>query len=217
MLTRDDRTVPDCFDVLDAVAPHGVAHIGFKDAGADKATMARLASAIRKAGATSYLEIVSLEPEAGVAAARLAAEIGVDCLMGGTNMAGMKAALGNAPVAFLPFVGKPSGHPTALGGTAEEVAADCRRARALGCAGVDLLAYRATDADPLDLVRAARGALDGGRLVVAGSIDTPERVRAIAAAGADAFTIGTAVLDRRFAPGLDALEDQLYAIQAAYV
>ena len=217
MLTRDDKTVPDCLEVLEAVAPHGVAHIGFKDAGADKATMARLTAAIRRAGATSYLEIVSLEPEAGVAAARLAAEIGVDCLMGGTDMAGMKAALGNAPVAFLPFVGKPSGHPTALGGTAEDVAADCRRARALGCAGVDLLAYRATDAAPLDLVRAARGALDGGRLVVAGSIDTPERVRAVAAAGADAFTIGTAVLDRRFAPGLDAIEDQLYAIQAAYV
>ncbi|MBM3540472.1 MAG: hypothetical protein FJX51_00365, partial [Alphaproteobacteria bacterium] len=162
MLTRDDKTVPDCFDVLEAVAPHWVKHIGFKDAGADKATMARLAAAIRAAGATSYLEIVSLEPEAGVEAARLAAEIGVDCLMGGTDMAGMKAALGNAPIAFLPFVGKPSGHPTALGGTAEEVAADCRRARALGCAGVDLLAYRATDAAPLDLVRAARGALDGG-------------------------------------------------------
>ena len=217
MLTRDDRTVPDCFEVLDAVAPHGVGHIGFKDAGTDRPTMARLAAAIRKAGATSYLEVVSLEPAEGVAAARLAAEIGVDVLMGGTDMAGMKTALGNSPVQFLPFVGRPAGHPTALGGTAEDVAADCRRARALGCAGVDLLAYRATDAAPLDLVRAARGALDGGRLVVAGSIDTPERVRAVAAAGADAFTIGTAVLDRRFAPGLDALEDQLYAIQAAYV
>ncbi len=217
MLTRDDRTVPDCFEVLDAVAPHGVGHIGFKDAGTDRPTMARLAAAIRKAGATSYLEVVSLEPAEGVAAARLAAEIGVDVLMGGTDMAGMKTALGNSPVQFLPVVGRPAGHPTALGGTAEDVAADCRRARALGCAGVDLLAYRATDAAPLDLVRAARGALDGGRLVVAGSIDTPERVRAVAAAGADAFTIGTAVLDRRFAPGLDALEDQLYAIQAAYV
>jgi 2,4-dienoyl-CoA reductase-like NADH-dependent reductase (Old Yellow Enzyme family) len=217
MLTRDDKTVPDCFEVLEAVVPHGVRHIGFKDAGADKATMARLATAIRKSGAASYLEVVSLEPEAGVEAACLAAEIGVDCLMGGTDIAGMKAALGNAPVAFLPFVGKPSGHPTVLGGTAEEVAADCRRARELGCAGVDLLAYRSNAADPLSLVRAARGALGEGRLVVAGSIDTPARVRAIAEAGADAFTVGTAVLDRRFAPGLDAIEDQLYAIQAAYV
>jgi hypothetical protein len=39
----------------------------------------------------------------------------------------------------------------------------------MGCAGIDLLAYRATDAEPLDLVRAARAATSG-RLVVAGSI-----------------------------------------------
>ncbi len=37
----------------------------------------------------------------------------------------------------------------------DRIADDCRRAEAAGCAGVDLLAYRATDANPLDLVRAA--------------------------------------------------------------
>jgi hypothetical protein len=42
----------------------------------------------------------------------------------------------------LPFAGQP-------------IAADCRLAETEGCAGVDLLAYRATDADPLDLVHAA--------------------------------------------------------------
>lgn len=215
MLTRDDKTVPDCFDVLEAVAPHGVRHIGFKDVGADRATLAELAARIRGVGARSYLEVVSLDPKDGIAAAELAVNIGVDCLMGGTDMEGMSRAVrGRAD--FMPFVGRPSGHPTALGGTAAEVAADCSRARALGCAGVDLLAYRATDADPLELVRAARSALGDRRLVVAGSIDSPDRVRAIAEAGADAFTVGTAVLDRRFAPGL-AIEDQLYAIQSAYM
>ena len=216
MLTRDDRTVPNCFEILEAVAPHGVRHIGFKDGGADRKTLAGLASRIPDFGARSYLEVVSLDPKDGIAAAELAADIGVDCLMGGTDMEGMSRAVARRRMDFMPFVGRPSGHPTALGGTAAEVAADCARARSLGCAGVDLLAYRATEADPLDLVRAARAALGDKRLVVAGSIDSPDRVRAIAEAGADAFTVGTAVLDRRFAPGL-AIEDQLYAIQSAYM
>ncbi|KND39576.1 HisA/HisF-related TIM barrel protein, partial [Streptomyces stelliscabiei] len=90
--------------------------------------------------------------------------------------------------------GQPIGHPTRLAGDPERIAADCRRAETEGCAGVDLLAYRATDAEPLDLVRAARAATTG-RLVVAGSITGDDQIRAIAAAGADAFTIGSAAFD----------------------
>lgn len=36
MLTRHDRTVPDCLAVLDEIAPLGLRHIGFKDIGADE-------------------------------------------------------------------------------------------------------------------------------------------------------------------------------------
>jgi phosphoribosylformimino-5-aminoimidazole carboxamide ribonucleotide (ProFAR) isomerase len=68
-----------------------------------------------------------------------------------------------------------------------------------GCAGVDLLAYRATEADPLDMIRAARAATKKP-VVVAGSVNSPQRIRDVAAAGADLFTIGTAALDGSFAP-----------------
>ncbi|KAB1141036.1 hypothetical protein F7R91_34020 [Streptomyces luteolifulvus] len=54
----------------------------------------------------------------------------------------------------------------------DRIAPDCHPAEAAGCAGVDLLAHRATEADPLDLVRAARAATTG-RLVVAGSQPAP--------------------------------------------
>ena len=84
-----------------------------------------------------------------------------------------------------------------------------------GCAGCDLLAYRATDADPISLVRAARAALGDGRLVVAGSVNTPARIRAIDAAGADAFTIGSALFDGSFAPRCGALGSQIGAVHAA--
>ena len=53
---------------------------------------------------------------------------------------------------------------------------DTRRARAKGCAGVDLLAYRATEADPIELVKAAREASDG-ILLVAGAVKSVAQIR----------------------------------------
>ncbi len=215
MLTRDDQTVEDCLDVFAAVEDLGLGHVGFKDVGVDGATLAELARRIKASGAITYLEVVSTSHEAALTSARTAVEIGVDRLMGGTAVEETLAIIGADGPAYLPFPGRPEGHPTVLGGTGEDVAADCRRFRDLGCAGVDLLAYRATEADPLDLVRAARGALGDGILVVAGSVDGPDRIRALAEAGADAFTIGSAAFDGSFSPRKGLLRSQLRDILAA--
>ncbi len=100
------------------------------------------------------------------------------------------------------------GHPTTLGGSAELVERQCREFDRRGCAGADLLAYRATEADPLDLVRAAwRGT--AGYLVVAGSVSTVRQIEDLAAAGVDGFTIGSAVLDGSFSPRKGHVASQL--------
>jgi hypothetical protein len=102
------------------------------------------------------------------------------------------------------------GHPTRLGGKPADVAAHCESFMAAGCGGCDLLAYRATESDPLDLVRAARKGLGGdGYLIVAGSITSRQRIADVAAAGADAFTIGTAVFDGSYSPRKGSLISQL--------
>jgi len=51
-----------------------------------------------------------------------------------------------------------------------------------------------------------------GLVVVAGSIDSAERIAAVGAAGADAFTIGTAAFDGSYAPGAGPVEAQLRAV-----
>ena len=212
MLTRADQTVPDCLDVLDDIRALGLTHLGFKDVGVSREVLAELARRIRQVGATSYMEVVSTSPEAVLRSARVAREIGVDRLLGGTQVEEVLEILAGSAVQYLPFPGRPFDHPTKLGGTAETIEADCRRFRALGCAGVDLLAYRATEADPIELVRAARRGLDDGVLLVAGSVGTPDRVRAISAAGADAFTVGTAVFDGSFSPHVGSMRSQLSAV-----
>lgn len=232
MLTRQDRTIADVPAVLDQLkplaGPTGLGHIGFKDVGAQWEELAALVAAIRAMGAVSYMEMVATEPEAELAAAHLAARIGVDYLMGGTQIEAVlgilaaesggesRADAASQRTGYLPFAGIPQGHPTRLGGSPERIAEDCRRFLALGCQGCDLLAYRAEEAEPLALIRAARDAMgDTGRLVVAGSVDSPERIRAIRRAGADAFTIGSAAFDGSFSPHKGALRSQLEDVLAA--
>lgn len=191
MLTRDDATVADAIDVIDTIAPLGLGHIGFKDIGVPPDTLRELHARIKHSGAQSYLEVVSTTKQRALDSATLAAELGVDYLLGGTWVQETLSILDGTTVSYLPFVGRPEGYPTRLDGTPAMIADNCRQAEATGCAGVDLLAYRAKTASPIDLINAARSALTG-RLVVAGSITSPEQLTALYNAGADAFTIGSA-------------------------
>jgi hypothetical protein len=215
MMTSGDRTVGDCLDVLDEVAGLGLRHIGFKDVGVAPELLGALHRRIKQSGATSYLEVVSLTPEATRQSARAALGLGVDRLLGGGDMAAVLTEIGGADgIEYFPFAGQPEGHPTVLRGSSEEIAADCRRADELGCAGVDLLAFRSIVSPALDLVRAARRALRG-KLIVAGSVESPARVRELDGLDVDGFTVGTALFDRRFVPGEPSLRAQVAAALAA--
>jgi hypothetical protein len=211
MLTRSDQTVPDALEVLAEIESLPLTHLGFKDVGVEPATLRELVARIRARGATSYMEVVSTTPEAALNSAKIARDIGVDRLLGGTQVDEVLAILKGSRTMYHPFPGKPFSHPTKLAGTAADVEADCKRFAALGCAGVDLLAYRATEADPIELVRAARRGTPG-YLLVAGSVGNAAQIRALKAAGADAFTIGSAAFDGSFAPLMGTLRSQLRAI-----
>jgi hypothetical protein len=218
MLTRDDRTVADCLSVADRLAPlveEGLRHIGFKDVGVPPKTLEALHARIKAMGAISYMEVVSTTDAACLNSARVAAGLGVDCLLGGTQVDAVQAILAGTAIQYYPFPGFPRGHPTKLGGTAVDVAQHCRAFLDKKCAGVDLLAYRATEADPLDLVRVAKAVLGEAWLIVAGSVNSPQRIDELARARADAFTIGTAAFDGSFAPGEGGLVEQLRAVLKA--
>ncbi len=215
MLTRQDQTVVDCLEVFQAIRGVGLGHVGFKDVGVERDSLRRLHDAIKASGATSYMEVVATSPEAMLRSARVAVELGVDRLMGGTMVGEILALLQGSRTAYYPFPGRPVGHPTKLGGTPAEVESQCRAFMQQGCAGVDLLAYRATEADPLALVRAARKGVGQGLLICAGSVDSPARIAALAEAGCDAFTIGSAAFDGSFSPRRGLLTGQLADILAA--
>ncbi|MFZ0486577.1 MAG: hypothetical protein WAL83_06230 [Arenicellales bacterium] len=215
MLTRRDQTVEDARQILDMAVTTGVRRIGFKDVGASRDALQSLVDAIRDAGATSYMEVVSTTDDAVRRSMATARAIGVDYVLGSQDLALAREMLEDGLARFCPFPGRPRGHPTVLDGTPEDVARDCRAFAEAGCAGVDLLAYRATQADPLELVKAARANLPGRELIVAGSVDSPARIHALAEAGADAFTIGSAIFDGSFSPTKGSFISQLQDVLEA--
>src|ERR1700735_5316794 len=147
MLTRDDATGTDALALVEIARPLGVRHIGFKDVGADATMLQSLTAAIREAGASPWMEIVATTREAELRGVELGRNLGVDRLLGGVHVDDALKLLEGSATRYLPLAGVPIGHPTRLGGAAPDVETQCRSLSAKGCAGVDILAYRATEAE----------------------------------------------------------------------
>jgi NAD(P)H-dependent flavin oxidoreductase YrpB (nitropropane dioxygenase family) len=213
MLTRDDKTLADAREVYASIADTGVRHVGCKDVGLPRDELAALMDDIRSNGHTSHLEVVSESAEATLASARAAAEIGPDFLIGGTLIEPVQEIIAGTGIRFFPYVGQIVGHPCLLRGAIDEIADDARRAEQLGVDGINLLAYR-YDGDVDALVETVVDAVSIP-VVAAGSVDSRERIQALAERGVWGFTIGTAALDGVLVPGAP-LPDQLrYALDAA--
>ena len=212
MLTRNDQTVVDAAEHLQTALSLGVRHIGFKDIGLPVAELKALNTAIKGKGATSYLEVVSLDPASEIASARAAVDIGVDILLGGTRVDDVLPILDGTAIRYYPFPGNIVGHPSILEGSIADIADSARKlASRDGVHGLDLLAYRSSVGDVPALIQAVCAAA-GKPVIVAGSIADPDRIASVRQAGAAGFTIGTAALDGSYPSGGEGLEAQLAAI-----
>jgi mannose-6-phosphate isomerase-like protein (cupin superfamily) len=212
MLTRNDKTVEDAETHLKTALAAGVHHIGFKDVGLPFARLNDLNAAIRAGGATSYLEVVSLDRESEVASARAAVEIGVDILLGGTNVDAVLPIIAGTDIQYYPFPGRIEGHPSNLVGTIDEIVDSAHDLAAReGVHGLDLLAYRSSE-NVTGLMAAVCAAVDKP-VFMAGSIASREQIELSRRSGAAGFTIGTAALDGDYAADSPELEIQLRSIQ----
>jgi 4-hydroxythreonine-4-phosphate dehydrogenase len=207
MLTREDATVPDAVESYTAVRDLDLRWVGFKDVGVGVGVLRELADRIRADGRKVALEVVSLDVESELRSAEVALDIGVNLLMGGTHPEAVLPLLRESNVLYYPFAGTVVSHPSILRGPVEEIVASASEFSALpGVHGLDLLAYRYEGDVPRLMASVVRAA--SVPVVVAGSIDTDDKIRSVSDSGAWAFTVGSAAFDGAF-PAPPSLRDQL--------
>jgi hypothetical protein len=194
MLTVRDATVSHAHQVLDELGGLGLRDIGFKDVGLPVSELKGLAERIQSDfGAAAYLEVVSESADAELASIEAGLSLGVDYILGGTNVEAALPLLAGSGVEYFPFPGRVVGHPSVLAGTVSEIAESAGRLASLdGVTGLDLLAYR-FDGDVPQLMQEVVASA-GIPVLVAGSIDSTARIDAVGQAGGWGFTIGSAIL-----------------------
>jgi hypothetical protein len=209
MLTRNDATVPNVFEVYEEVRDTGLQYVGFKDVGLPLAHLKDLTATMQADGREVMLEVVSEHVTDELRSIAAAVDLGVDYVLGGTHADRALDLLRGSGIRYFPFPGTVLGHPSVLRGGVDEIAASAVRLTAMdGVAGLDLLAYR-HDGDVEALV-AAVVAASSGPVIAAGSVDSVERIRTLAALGVWGFTIGGAVFDGML-PGGTGIRAQVVA------
>ena len=132
MLTHHDVTVENAAEVFEACKDLPVKFWGFKNVGLPKDKMKELATAMKEAGKTTFLEVVTYDEQSCLDGAQTAIDCGFDYLMGTIYYDSVAKLLADNNMSYLPFVGKVSGSPSILEGTNEEIIANAKDLMAKG-------------------------------------------------------------------------------------
>ena len=199
MLTHHDVTIPTALKVFDEVKNTGLKCIGCKDIGLNLDQYKELFSGFRKNGIQSFLEVVTYSEEEHFRGIELATKIGADNLIGGMPQYTKKTMehlkKDKTRLGFYPYIGKISGHPCILGGSVDEIIKDGKEAEKEGINGINLLLYRYTDDQKKLLTETKQLKVP---LIVAGNVANFDQIEELKKNGVWAFTIGGAVLEKKF-------------------
>jgi hypothetical protein len=171
-------------------------------------------AAIRGQGREVAMEVVSLDASSEFQSVKMAMRLEVDHLLGGTQARAVVEMIRGTTICYFPFAGDVVGHPSRLRGTISQIVESGKRVSEIpGVTGLDLLAYRFSG--NVEELLAAFIPTVKIPVIVAGSIDCAAKINAASTAGAWAFTVGSAIFDRQFAPDSDHLAAQIKAILAS--
>ncbi len=205
MLTKDDVTIPNALEVVDEIMDTNLRYIGFKDPqegglSPDKYYKPLMAK-LRETDMEIFIEVVSESEELNLRSAKLAVDLGVDYLIGGTFIDSSMQAIAGTDIGFFPYIGEIVGHPCVLEGSIEDIVEEGKMVKQKGIAGINLLAYRREPASEVPLLIKEVQAAVGLPLIIAGSINSFERIKKMQELDVWTFTIGGAIQDRIFVPG----------------
>jgi len=196
MLTHNDLTVTDAYNVFDQCKNSKARFWGFKEEPLPLAQMKALFSYMKSCGKTTFLEVVAYSEKECLEGAKKAVACNCDFLMGTTFFESVNNFCKTNHLKYMPFVGKITGRPSVLEGTLEDMVKEAEEYIAKGAYGIDLLGYRYTG-DPVYLNKEFVARIKAP-VCIAGSINSYERLDEIKATAPWSFTIGGAFFENKF-------------------
>lgn len=196
MLTHNDRTVKNAYEVFESCKNSKAKFWGFKEEGIPLDEMKRLYAYMKSCGKTTFLEVVAYTEEECLDGAKMAVECGVDILMGTLYFDSINAYCKEHNLKYMPFVGKITGRPSILEGTIEGIIDEANALLKKGVFGFDLLGYRYTG-DAVELNKRFVAGVNAP-VCLAGSVNNYKRLDEVKDANSWAFTIGGAFFENKF-------------------
>ncbi|MCD8871705.1 hypothetical protein [Staphylococcus gallinarum] len=196
MLTHNDFTVENAYQVFESCKDTDVKFWGFKEKGISTADMKVLFDYMKKNGKTTVLEVVEYDEASSLKGAKTAQYCGCDILMGTTYFESVNTYCQDNSVKYMPFAGNISGRPSILEGNIETIIQEAKSILNKNVFGFDLLGYRYTG-NAIKLISDFVKELDAP-VVIAGSIDSYDKLDFVKSVDPWAFTIGSAFFENKF-------------------
>ncbi|MEG1525729.1 MAG: hypothetical protein RR475_12050 [Clostridia bacterium] len=195
MLTYHDVTVKNAKEIF-LETQHSTADCwGFKIEGTTKESMFDLAQCIKNAGKKVFLEVLAIDEENCLTAAKYAAECGVDHLLGTMYFESVKNLTKKNGMRYSPFV---STDREILRGKMGNILKEASELEKEDLFGINLGGFRYVDGDPVQLMRSLSQILNKP-MIVAGSIDSYKKIDFMKELpNVWGFTIGGAFFEKKF-------------------
>lgn len=196
MLTYNDRTVKNAYEIFEQCKNSKATIFGFKEEGIPLEEMKKLFAYMKACGKTTALEVVAYTEAECIAGAKMAVECNCDYLMGTLFFDSVNEYCKLHHLKYMPYVGEITERPSILNGTIEWMIKEAQEYLKKGVYGFDLLGYRYTG-DAVQLNNQFVTQVPAP-VCIAGSVNSYERLDEVKATGAWSFTIGSAFFDNQF-------------------
>jgi hypothetical protein len=213
MLTYHDVTIPNAIEVFEEAKGTGLNFVGCKDIGLPIEKLQELFKIIKREKMKTFLEVVSCDEAKHFEGVEKAIHVQTDYLIGGMPNLTRKTLEylkeEKADLKFCPYIGKVVGHPCLLEGGIDEIINEGLEFEKIGVDGINLLLYRY--GGDVDLLLEKIVNTLSIPIISAGNIDNFEKIDKVKRKGVFAFTIGGAILEKKFAPG-KGIREQIEAV-----
>lgn len=196
MLTHDDLTVSNAYEIFDKCKDSKADFWGFKEEPLPLEEMKKLYKYMKECGKTTFLEVVAYTQDECIAGAKMAVECECDILMGTMFSNSVNEICREHGIKYMPFVGEITGRPSVLRGSIESMTRQAKKCLEEGVYGFDLLGYRYVG-NAAELNKRFVQEVDAP-VCIAGSVNSYKRLDEVKDASPWTFTIGSAFFENDF-------------------